>query len=171
MNYYFRKIERSEKMGRYAKKYIGETTELVANPETGETYQRKIRTWTLQEPVDKDFIKFFDAFVMDLLQDEDIAGKAIRLLFYIASILDYDEEVFYLSPREVAKELNVSERTIYIWLKTLIDKGLIIKTNRRNWYMVNRRCIYRGSVVRADKEEFEKAIKEGRHYEKMGTDT
>lgn len=151
-------------MGRYSKKYIGETTELVANPETGEAYERKVRTWTYQEPVDKDFVKFFDAFVMDLLQDEDIAGKAIRLLFYIASILDYDEEIFYLSPTEVAKKLNVHRVTVQNWIRVLLDKGLIIKTNRRNWYMVNRKCVYKGSVVRADKEELEKAIKEGRHY-------
>jgi len=149
-------------MGRYSKKFVKEETEIIRDSQ-GNEVERKIRSWTLTPATDKDFVKFFDAFVMDLLQDEDIAGKAIRLLFYIASILDYDEEIFYLSPREVANELNVSERTIYIWLKTLLDKGLIIKTNRRNWYMVNRKCIYKGSVIRADIEELEKKEKEVRY--------
>jgi predicted transcriptional regulator len=147
---------RGEKMGRYSKKFIKEE-EIIKRDENGSVVERKVRTWSLTPISDKDFVKFFDAFVMDLLQDEDIAGKSIRLLFYIASILDYEEEIFYLSPSEVAKELNVNPRTIFRWLKTLIDKGLIIKTNRRNWYMVNRKCIYRGSVIRADVEELEKA--------------
>ena len=160
-------------MGRYSKRYVGEREEEILDPETGEVKKRKVRVWSYQEPVDTDFVKFFDTFVMELLQDEDIIGKAIRLLFYIASMLDYDEEVFYLSPRETAKELGVGEATIYRWLKTLLDKGLIIKTNRRNWYMVNRQCIYRGSVVRADIEELEKGAKENgrKKRKKVGTNT
>jgi len=150
-------------LGKYSKKYIGETEEEVINPETGEVYTRKIRVWSIQEPTDKRFIKFFDSFVIELLTDKDIAGKAIRLLFYIASILDYDEDIFYLSPTEVSRELGVSRRTVFLWLKILIDKGIIKKTNRRNWYTVNRKCIYKGSVVRADNEELEKTIKEIRY--------
>ena len=137
--------------------------------------RKKIRSWTLTPATDKDFVKFFDAFVIDLLQDEDIAGKSIRLLFYIASILDYDEEIFYLSPTEVAEKLGVHRVTVQNWIKTLLDKGLIIKTNRRNWYMVNRQCIYRGSVVRADIDDIEKTDKEVKYgrkkREKMGTNT
>jgi len=150
-------------MGKYSKKFIKEE-EIVRKNKNGDVVERKVRTWSLTPATDKDFVKFFDAFVMDLLQNEEIAGKAIRLLFYIASILDYDEEIFYLSPREVAKELNVSERTIYTWLKTLIKNELILKTNRRNWYMVNRKCIYKGSVIRADIEEIEK-IKNDKQYQ------
>jgi len=164
-------------MGRYSKKFIKEEEEIIRDSE-GNEVERRVRTWSLTPATDKDFVKFFDAFVMDLLQDEDIAGKSIRLLFYIASILDYDEEIFYLSPTEVAKELEVDKSTIFRWLKTLIDKGLIIKTNRRNWYMVNRKCIYRGSVVRADIEDLEKTEKEvkyqglaSRKNEEMGTNT
>ena len=158
-------------MGRYSKKFIKEEVE-VKRDSQGNEVEKKIRSWTLTPATDKDFVKFFDAFVIDLLQDEDIAGKSIRLLFYIASILDYDEEIFYLSPTEVAKELNVNPRTVFRWLKTLLDKGLIIKTNRRNWYMVNRQCIYRGSVVRADIEDIEKTDREVKYgREKMGADT
>ena len=96
-------------------------------------------------------------------------------MFYIASILDYDEEIFYLSPTEVAEKLGVHRVTVQNWIKTLLDKGLIIKTNRRNWYMVNRQCIYRGSVVRADIDDIEKTDKEVKYgrkkREKMGTNT
>jgi predicted transcriptional regulator len=146
-------------MGKYSKKFIKEE-EVVKKDKNGNVVERKVRTWSLSPAVDSDFIKFFDAFVMDLLQDEEIAGKSIRLLFYIASILDYDDEIFYLSPTEVAKELNVNKSTVFRWLKTLLDKGLIIKTNRRNWYMINKRCVYKGSVIRADIEELEKTERE-----------
>ena len=158
-------------MGRYSKKFIKEEVE-VKRDSQGNEVEKKIRSWTLTPATDKDFVKFFDAFVIDLLQDEDIAGKSIRLLFYIASILDYDEEIFYLSPTEVAEKLGVHRVTVQNWIKTLLDKGLIIKTNRRNWYMVNRQCIYRGSVVRADIEDIEKTDREVKYgREKMGADT
>ena len=140
-------------MGKYSKKYVGEKSEYIVDPETGEIKERKVRIWSYETLTDKDFVKFFDAFVMDLLQDKEISGKAIRLLFYIASILDFDDEIFYLSPREVAKELNVGEATVYRWIKTLVDKGIILKTNRRNWYAVNRKCIYKGSAIRSDLEK------------------
>jgi len=146
-------------MGKYSKKFIKEET-IVKKDKYGNIIEIRTRNWSLNPVVDKDFVKFFDAFTMDLLQDKDIAGKSIKLLFYIASILDYDDEIFYLSPREVAKELKTGEATIYRWIKILLDKGLILKTNRRNWYMVNRKCIYRGSVVRADVEELEKTERE-----------
>jgi biotin operon repressor len=153
-------------MGRYTKKFIKEETEIKTDSK-GNVIEKKIRSWSLTPATDKDFVKFFDAFVMDLLQDEDIAGKSIRLLFYIASILDYDEEIFYLSPTEVAEKLGVHRVTVQNWIKTLINKGLIIRTNRRNWYMVNRKCIYKGSVVRADIEELEKKEREVK-YRGMG---
>ena len=161
-------------MGRYSKKFVKEEVE-VKRDSQGNEVEKKIRSWTLTPATDKDFVKFFDAFVIDLLQDEDIAGKSIRLLFYIASILDYDEEIFYLSPTEVAEKLGVHRVTVQNWIKTLLDKGLIIKTNRRNWYMVNRQCIYRGSVVRADIDDIEKTDKEVKYgrkkREKVGTNT
>jgi len=149
-------------MGRYSKKFLKEEVEIKRDSQ-GNEIEKKIRSWTLTPVTDKDFVKFFDAFVMDLLQDEDITGKAIRLLFYIASILDYDEEIFYLSPSEVARELKVHRVTVQKWIKILLDKNLILKTNRRNWYMVNRKCIYKGSVIRADIEELEKTEKEVRY--------
>jgi len=149
-------------MGRYSKKFIKEE-EIVRKNKNGDVVERKVRTWSLTPATDKDFVKFFDAFVVDLLQNEKIAGKAIRLLFYIASILDYDDEIFYLSPSEVARELNVDKSTVFRWLKTLLDEELILKTNRKNWYMVNRKCIYKGSVIRADIEDIEKTEREVRY--------
>ena len=133
--------------GRIVRKKVKEYEEEVINPETGEVEKRLVRIWDEYErSLDKDFVKVFDAFTKELLLDEEISGKAIRLLFYIASILKYNEEKFYLSPSKVAKELSVSERTVYYWLKTLLKKKIILKAEERNWYRVNPQCIYRGVV-------------------------
>jgi biotin operon repressor len=135
--------------GRVIRRKVKEYEEEVINQETGEIEQRKVRVWDeYEKSLDKDFVKVFDAFTKDLLLDEEISGKAIRLLFYIASILEYDKEEFYLSPTEVAKELNVHRITVQKWIKVLLNKGIILKTKRRNWYKVNPFCIYRGIVHR-----------------------
>jgi len=133
--------------GRVVRKKVKEYEEEVINPETGEIEKRLVRIWDeYEKSLDKDFVKVFDAFTKDLLLDEEISGKAIRLLFYIASVLKYNEEKFYLSPSKVAKELSVSERTVYYWLRTLLRKRIILKTEERNWYRVNPHCIYKGIV-------------------------
>jgi len=133
--------------GRVIRRKVKEYEEEVVNPETGEVEKRLVRIWDeYEKSLDKNFVKVFDAFTKDLLLDEEISGKAIRLLFYIASILEYDKDIFYLSPTEVAKELNVNKVTVHRWLKILLNKRIILKTERRNWYRVNPYCIYRGVV-------------------------
>ena len=135
--------------GRVIRRKVKEYEEEVINQETGEIEQRKVRVWDeYEKSLDKDFVKVFDAFTKDLLLDEEISGKAIRLLFYIASILEYDKEEFYLSPTVVARELKVHRDTVHKWIRILLSKKIIIKTQRRNWYKVNPHCIYRGIVHR-----------------------
>ena len=133
--------------GRVIRHKVKEYEEEVINQETGEVEKRLVRVWDeYEKSLDKNFVKVFDAFTKDLLLDEEISGKAIRLLFYIASILEYDKDTFYLSPSEVAKELNVHRITVQKWIKILLKKKIILKTERRNWYKVNPYCIYRGIV-------------------------
>jgi hypothetical protein len=131
------------------KRRIKEYKEGVVSPETGEVEERIVRVWdeyTVSR--DKDFVKVFDAFTERLIADKEISGKAIRLLFYIASQLEYDKDTFYLSPTEVARKLEVHRDTVHKWLRILLKKEIILKTDRRNWYKVNPRCIYRGIVRR-----------------------
>lgn len=132
---------------RTIRRKIKEYVEEVVNPETGEIEPRLVRIWDeYEKSYDKNFVKVFDAFTRELLLDEEISGKAIRLLFYISTILEYDKDTFYLSPSEVAKELNVTRRTVHYWLKTLLKKKIILKTEKKNWYKVNPNCIYKGIV-------------------------
>jgi len=107
--------------------------------------EKKIRVWINPKKTSKS-VKFFDSFDKSLLLDDDIGKKAIKLLLYISSNLNYDDDTIYLSPSEIAKELKTTDRTIRLWKKILIDKKIILKTERKNWYKVNPKCIYKGTV-------------------------
>ena len=111
------------------------------NPYTGEV--KEILLIGNPSEFDKDFIKVFHAFTEALISDTEIAGKAIRLLFWIMKQLETGSIEFYMHPQDVAKELKVSERTIRSWRNTLTKKG-IIKKIRPNLYQLNPACIVKG---------------------------
>jgi len=114
----------------------------IINSETGEL--TNILMLAAPKEVDKDFTKVFHAFTEALIQDEDIAGKAIRLLFWVMKQLEMDSIEFYMYAPDVAKELNVSERTVRNWRNTLVKKGIIRKI-RPNLYQVNPACVFKGT--------------------------
>jgi len=124
------------------KKYKLFSRQQTINPETGEL--TNILMLAAPKEVDKDFTKVFHAFTEALIQDEDIAGKAIRLLFWIMKQLEIDRIEFYMYAPDVAKELNVSERTIRNWRNTLIKKGIIRKI-KPNLYQINPACVFKGT--------------------------
>jgi len=95
------------------------------------------------EEFDRNFVKIFHAFTEELISDTDIAGKAIRLLFWIMKQLETGSIEFYMHPEDVANELQVSERTIRSWRKTLENKGIIRKI-RPNLYQLNPACVVKG---------------------------
>lgn len=80
-----------------------------------------------QTKVDKGFIKIFIAFLEDLITDKDIAGKSIRLLLYMLKNLNHNTLEIYVNPKEAMEDLGISERTFYLWLKQLQEKGIIEK--------------------------------------------
>ena len=95
------------------------------------------------EEFDKDFVKVFHAFTETLLEKEDIAGKAIRLLFWIMKQLENGRIEFYMYPQDVADELGVTRVTIYNWIRTL-NKYRIIRKIRPNLYQLNPACVVKG---------------------------
>ncbi len=95
------------------------------------------------EEFDKNFVKVFHAFTEALIKDEDIAGKAIRLLFWIMKQLENGSIEFYMHYSVIKEELGISTDTYYRWKKTLESKG-IIKKVRPNIYMINPACIVKG---------------------------
>ena len=111
------------------------------NPDTGELHE--ILLIGNPEEFDRNFTKIFHAFTEALISDEEIAGKAIRLLFWIMKELETGRIEFYLYNKDVAEELKVTERTIIQWKKTLERKGIIRKI-KPNLYRLNPACIVKG---------------------------
>ena len=95
------------------------------------------------EEFDKNFVKVFHAFTEALISDTDIAGKAIRLLFWIMKQLEIGGIEFYMNYSVVKEELKIGKATYHRWKKTLEDKG-IIKKVRPNIYMINPACVVKG---------------------------
>jgi hypothetical protein len=95
------------------------------------------------EEFDRNFTKVFHAFTEALINDEEIAGKAVRLLFWIMTQLETGSIEFYMYPPEVAKELNVSDRTVRNWRNSLVRKG-IIKKVKPHIYQLNPACVVKG---------------------------
>jgi len=93
---------------------------------------------------DTDYAKVFHGFTEKLLQDVDLAGKAIRLLFWIMKELEQGSIEFYMHHSVIREELGVSRDTFYRWKKTLEEKGLI-KQIRPNIYQLNPACVVRGT--------------------------
>ena len=111
------------------------------DPKTGELSE--ILLIGNPEEFDKNFVKVFHAFTEALIQDDEIAGKAIRLLFWIMTQIENGDIQFYMHYSLIKEELNISTDTYYRWKKTLENKG-IIKKVRPNIYMINPACVVKG---------------------------
>jgi len=109
--------------------------------ETGEL--KEILLIGAPEEFDRNFTKVFHAFTEVLIQKEDIAGKAIRLLFWIMRGLEHGSIEFYMHPADVAEELGVTRATIYNWISTLKRHGIIRKI-KPNLYQLNPACVVKG---------------------------
>jgi hypothetical protein len=95
------------------------------------------------EEVDKNFVKVFHAFTQKLVENPKIAGKSIRLLFWIMSELETGKTEFYMHYSIIKEELGVSKATYHSWVRTLIEEGIIRKASP-NLYQINPACVIRG---------------------------
>lgn len=80
---------------------------------------------------DKDFVKIFTAFLEDIVDDKELAGKSIRLLLYMLKKLEYNTLLIELNPDDVIRELKITKRTFYAWTKQLVQKNIIKKLSAR----------------------------------------
>jgi hypothetical protein len=59
----------------------------------------------------------------DILKNERIFKGPIRLLLYAMSLADPDTSEVAIIPDKATKELGISEKTFYRWLKVLLTGG------------------------------------------------
>ena len=98
--------------------------------------------------VDRGFAKFFVAFLLDIIGDPDYGKGAWRLLFYIATKLDYDTLEIFIVPERVAKEMDVTKRAVYNWLNVLLKKGVLEK-RATHLYRLRPYTVVKGQMAKA----------------------
>ena len=95
----------------------------VVDPNTGEIHD--LFFVLAPKKVDTRYVKVFIPFIEEIFQDKDLVGKAFRLLLWMVKRLDWNDLSVHMNAKIVCKELEISERTYYLWKKKLIEKGII----------------------------------------------
>lgn len=132
----------------------------VINLETGEILEEKVLfIGKRKTEIDKGYVKVFIAFLEDIVSDEEIAGKAIRLLLYLLKSLDYDSLTLKVIPSDAIRDLKISRDTYHRWVNSLIAKGILEKVDRYT-YRLKPYTFIRGSSKRAKEKEREEKLKE-----------
>jgi len=125
------------------------------NPETGEIYQEEDRTVIIgKSPYirDRNFVKVFVAFLIDVLQDRELGSGAWRLLIYAIERMEFNSLKVYLIPEEATREMNISRKTFYRWLGTLLKNGYIEKIAKHT-YRIRPYTAIRGNMEQTLKTE------------------
>jgi len=108
----------------------------IVDPKTGQVVEADAVVYYGKTKKDKNFIKLLHTFIKDAVRDKELR-PALDLLAYIMSEkLEKDSLKFYLTAEEVVKNLGVSRRTFYRWLKILTEKGYIVRI-ATNYYTLN----------------------------------
>jgi hypothetical protein len=75
-------------------------------------------------------------FSKDLLKDKSFFKGPIRLLLYAMSLANPDTFEVAILPDKAVKDLGISEKTFYRWLKVLLSKGHLTRL-ATNIYRLN----------------------------------
>jgi len=120
----------------------------ILDKETGEVVADDAMFIGKKAFVDKGFRKVFVGFLRDIVLNEKIAGKAIRLLLWIIENLRSNDLEIYISERVVCEDLNITRTTYFRWLKALRDEGILEKVDT-NLYRLKPYTAVHGQVGKA----------------------
>ena len=102
--------------------------------------------------VDKGFVKFFVAFLRDMIEDEEVLKGPVRLFLYAVELMDYNSLQVAIVPQKAMKDLDISKDTFYRWLKVLLKKGYMEKI-AVNIYRLRPYTAIKGQMSRALESE------------------
>ena len=98
---------------------------------------------------DKGFVKVFHAFVKDIVRDKELRPTLDLLAYIMSEKLEKDSLKFYMTAEEVVRNLNISRRTFYKWLKILREKGYIVRI-ATNYYAIKPYTIIVGKMANTE---------------------
>jgi len=133
----------------------------VIDPNTGEIIQAVA---FIPEYKDKDFAKIYKLFSKKLLEDlGTINGEAKLLFWLIAKTLELPIQSDLWIPvdyREVAKDLNTTERSIRRYFKKLLDLGYVEQFKPRNTtFRIKPEYLYKGVLSKYQNDQLEVLIR------------
>ena len=108
----------------------------IVDQETGEVIAETAMFIGKKPYLDKGWRKIFVGFLSDVVVNEKIAGKAIRLLLWMIGELRYNSLEVYMNERVVCEELGIKRATYYNWVKALIEAKLIEKVDTNLYRLV-----------------------------------
>jgi len=88
------------------------------------------------DPQTGQVLEVFHAFVKDIVRDKQLRPTLYLLAYIMSEKLERDSLKFYMTAEEVVKNLGISRRTFYKWLKILTERGYIIRI-ATNYYALN----------------------------------
>jgi len=129
----------------------------VIDPNTGEIIQAVA---FIPEYKDKDFAKIYKLFSKKLLEDlGTINGEAKLLFWLIAKTLELPVQSDLWIPvnyEEIAKELNVSKRSVMSYFKKLLELGYIEQYQRRQKiFRIKPEYLYKGILSKYKNDQLE----------------
>jgi len=125
------------------------------NEHTGEIYEEVERTLFIgKQPYirDKNFIKVFVGFLVDVLENKELGSGAWRLLLFAIQNMDYNSLRVYMVPEETAEKLGTTKRTFYRWLRVLLKYGYLEKL-ATNIYRIKPYTAIKGNMEETLKTE------------------
>ena len=102
--------------------------------------------------VDKGFVKFFVAFLRDMLEDEEVLKGPVRLFLYAIDLMDYESLQVTIIPEKAMEDLGISKMTFYRWLKVLLAKDYMKKL-AINVYRLRPFSVVKGQMSKALESE------------------
>jgi predicted transcriptional regulator len=126
----------------------------IVDLETGEILAQQVIIGKKPTMVDKGYVKVFITFLEDIIKDEDIVGKAVRLLLHIINKVDWNTLEVYIFYKEICEEMDITYKTFYNWLNTLIEKEYIEPTKKKYIYRIKPYSFVKGDM----KTTFEKEL-------------
>ncbi len=102
--------------------------------------------------VDRGFVKFFVAFLKDMIEDEEVLKGPVRLFLYAVEKADFNDLRVTIVPEEAIRDLDISRATFYNWLKVLLKKGYMEKL-AVNVYRLRPYSVVKGQMSKAIESE------------------